>query len=153
MFEYILLNSPDLILSNICSVINPTEKCRNTVILWCMGVAKTKKIVVFYQIIHSRFIHTPTQKFNPFLILKISNKIKQTPKSAPSNPLSYSISSKPTKIKHFTHFTTKKSNHHPAKNSPTNPKSSLFISTFTDNDFSSKNRSKHTLATLPTGGT
>lgn len=142
-------DSPDLILSNICSVINPTEKCRNTVILWCMGVAKTKKIVVFYQIIHSRFIHTPTQKFNPFLILKISNKIKQTPKSAPSNPLSYPISSIPTKIKHFRHFATQKSNHHSTKNPSTIPKFSLFIDTFTDNDFSHKNRQKHTIATLP----
>ena len=34
---------PDLILSNICSIINPTEKYRNTVILWWWGVAKTKK--------------------------------------------------------------------------------------------------------------
>lgn len=133
-------DSPDLILSNICSVINPTEKWRNTVILWCMGgVAKTKKIVVFYQIIHSRFIHTPTQKFNPFLILKISNKIKQTPKSAPSNPLSYPISSIPTKIKHFRHFATQKSNPHSTKNPSTISKSSLFISVLTDNDFPSKN--------------
>ena len=77
-------------------------------------------------------------------ISKIPNKIKQNPKSPPSNPLSYPISLKPTKIKHFPSFTTQKSNPHPTKNLPTIPKSSLFISTFTDNDFSRKNSKSYT---------
>ena len=75
--------------------------------------------------------------------LQIPHKIKQNPKSSSSNHLSYPISSKPTKINHFSHFTTQKSNSHPTKNSSTNPKSSLFIGTFTDNDFSSKNSKSH----------
>ena len=33
-------NSPDLILSNVCSIANPTEKMRNTVTLWCGGWQK-----------------------------------------------------------------------------------------------------------------
>ena len=76
MFEYILLNSPDLILSNICSVINPTEKCRKTVIKHVFGVAKTKKIVVFYQIVHSRLFYTPTLKIYLLLISKNPIKIR-----------------------------------------------------------------------------
>ena len=36
-------NSPDLILSNVCSIANPTEKCRNTVGLWCGGWQKLKR--------------------------------------------------------------------------------------------------------------
>ena len=53
--------------------------------------------------------------------------------------LSYPISSKPTKIKHFPRKKKKKSNFNLTKNSPIISKLSLFISTFTDNDFSSKN--------------
>ena len=52
--------------------------------------------------------------------------------------LSYPISSKPTKIKHFTNLNTQKSNSHLTKNLPTISKSSLFISTFTDNNFPAK---------------
>lgn len=132
-------NSPDLILSNFCSIRDPTEKCRNTVVLWCTGVAKTGKIVVFYQIIHSRFIYTPTLKIYLLLIIKNPIKIRQICHSDKIYPLSYPISSKPTKIKHFSHFTTKKSNSHLIKNQHTIPKTSLFISTFTDKHFPSKN--------------
>lgn len=57
--------------------------------------------------------------------------------------LSYPISSNPTKIKHFPSFTTQKSNPHFIKNSSTIPKSSLFIGTFADNDFSPQNRPNH----------
>ena len=57
--------------------------------------------------------------------------------------LSYPISSNPTKIKHFSHFITQKSNPHPTKNLPTIPKSSLFVDTFTDNVFSPQNRPNH----------
>ena len=70
--------------------------------------------------------------------LKIPHKIKQNPKSSSSNHLSYPISLKPTKIKHLSHFQTKKSNFHLSKNLHTNLKSSLFIGTFTDNHFQSK---------------
>ena len=70
-----------------------------------------------------------------FKTLKISNKIKQNPNFHISNSLSYPISSKPTKIKHFTPLTTQKLKSHFAKNPPTIPKTSLFISTFTDNHF------------------
>ena len=79
------------------------------------------------------------KKSNLSPIFKNPNKIKQNPKSSSSNHLSYPISSKHTKIKHFSHFTTQKSNHHLTKNPSTNLKLSLFIGTFTDNDFSSKN--------------
>lgn len=131
-------NSPDLILSNVCSIINSTEKYRNTVALWCPGVAKTGKIVVFYQIIHSRFIYTPTLKIYLLLIIKNPIKIRQICHSDKIYPLSYHISSKPTKIKHFSYFTTQKSNFQLTKNSPTISKSSLYISIFTDNQFSRK---------------
>nr|DAR98011.1 MAG TPA: hypothetical protein [Bacteriophage sp.] len=43
-------------------------------VLWCTGVAKTGKIVVFYQIIHSRFIYIPTLKI--YLLLIDKNPIK-----------------------------------------------------------------------------
>ena len=132
-------NSPDLILSNVCSIINPTVKLRNTVYLWCMVVAKTKKITRKCSRAYSWFIHRPSSKFYLVDILKIPNKIKQNPKSSSSNHLSYPISLKPTKIKNFSHFQTQKSNFHLAKNPSTIPKTSLFISTFHDNDFPSKN--------------
>ena len=63
------------------------------------------------------------------------NKIKQNPKFHLPNPISYPISLNPTKIKHFTHFTTQKLNSHLIKNPLTISKTSLFISTFTDNTF------------------
>ena len=78
-------------------------------------------------------------KILPCRYLQNPNKIKQNPKSSSSNHLSYPISLKPTKIKRFSHFTTQKSNFHLTKNSPIISKLSLFISTFTDNYFSSKN--------------
>lgn len=127
-----------MILQNICSVINSTEICRNTVILWCMGVVKTKKIVVFYQIIHSRLFYTPTLKIYLLLITRNPIKIRQICHSDKIYPISYPISLKPTKIKHFSHFTTQKSNFHLTKNSLIISKLSLFISTFTDNDFPRK---------------
>lgn len=102
-------------------------------------MAKTKKLVVFYQIVHSRFIYTPTLKIYLLLIIKNPIKIRQICHSDKIYPLSYTISSKPTKIKHSSHFTTQKSNLHLTKNSPIISKLSLFISTFADNDFSSKN--------------
>lgn len=132
-------NSPDLILSNICSIRDPTEKCRNTVVLWCKGVAKTKTGHTFFNKPYSWFIHTPTLKFYLLLIIKNPIKIRQTCHSDKIYPLSYPISSKPTKIKHFSHFTTQKSNSHLNKNPHTIPKTSLFISTFTDKHFPSKN--------------
>ena len=101
---------------------------------------------------YSWFIHRPSSKFYLVDIFKIPNKIKKNPKSSSSNPLSYPISSKPTKIKHFSHFTTQKSNSHPTKNSSTNPKSSLFIGTFTDNVFSPQKSPKSSLTTSPTQG-
>ena len=38
-----MLNSPDLILSNVCSIASPTEKCRKTVVLWYRGWQKLKR--------------------------------------------------------------------------------------------------------------
>lgn len=139
MFEYVLLRQSRFDFIERCSIRDPTEKYRNTVVLWCTGVAKTGKIVVFYQIIHSRFIYTPTLKIYLLLIIKNPIKIRQICHSDKIYPLSYPISSKPTKIKHFSHFTTKKSNSHLIKNQHTIPKTSLFISTFTDKHFPSKN--------------
>lgn len=112
-----------------------------------IGVAKTERNLVIPKIVLSRFIYTLTLKITCFYIFKIHplqisqnhNKIKQNPNFPIPKPLSYPISSKPTKIKHFSHFTTQKSNFHLTKNSPIISKLSLFISTFTDNDFSSKN--------------
>nr|DAT08881.1 MAG TPA: hypothetical protein [Bacteriophage sp.] len=92
-------------------------------------------IVTFWQHPLSWLFHTPTQKSNPSPIFKIPNKIKQNPKFIPPNPISYPISLNPTNQATFTHFTTPKSNFHFIKNSLTNPKYSLFISTFTDNHF------------------
>lgn len=100
-----------------------------------MGVLKTKIIITFWQHPLSWLFHIPTQKSNPSPIFKIPNKIKQNPKFPISNPLSYPISLKSTNQATFTHFTTQKSNFHFIKNSLTNPKLSLFISTFTDNLF------------------
>ena len=129
----------DLILSNVCSIINPTEKCSNTVGLWYRGVAKTNCMDWKCSRAYSWFIHRLSSKFYFVDIFKIPNKIKQNPKSSSSNHLSYPISLNHTKIKHFSHFITQKSNFHLTKNLPTISKSSLFIGTFTDNDFSSKN--------------
>lgn len=102
------------------------------------GVAKTKKIVIFYQIIHSRLFHRLSLKFYLTDIIKNSNKIKQNPKFPSSNHLSYPISSNHTKINAFTHITAQKPNSNFTKNPLTNSKSSLFIGTFTDKHFSSK---------------
>lgn len=95
---------------------------------------------------YSWFIYRPSSKFYLVDIFKNPTKIKQNSIFIQINMLSYPISLKPTKIKHFSHFTTQKSNSHLTKNSTTIPKSSLFISTFTDNDFSPKNHPKHTIA-------
>mgnify|MGYP004429706473 CR=1 FL=1 len=105
------------------------------IVFICWGVFKTKMIVAFWQHSLSWLFYTPTQKSNPSPIFKIPNKIKQNPKFHPPNHLSYPISLKPTNQATFIHFTTQKSNFHLIKNSLTNPKSSLFISTFTDNHF------------------
>ena len=94
------------------------QKCLFFVVLSMarMGVAKTDQTIVKCKTRYSRFIYTPTRK-NIFIKNKLSysqsqipNKIKQNPKSSSPSPLSYPISSKPTKIKHFIHFTTQKSN-------------------------------------------
>ena len=132
-------NSLDLILSNICSINNSTEKCRKTVIKHVFGVAKTRTWTCFFGKPYSWFIYTPTLKIYLLLIIKNPIKIRQICHSDKIYPLSYPISSKPTKIKHFSHFTTKKSNFHFTINPPTNLKFSLFISTFTDKHFPSKN--------------
>lgn len=95
-------------------------------------------IVTFWQHPLSWLFYTPTQKSNPSPIFKIPNKTKQNPKFVPPNPISYPISLKPTNQATFSHFTTQKSNSYLTKNLSTNPKSSLFISTFTDNHFWSK---------------
>ena len=120
----------------------PTVKYRNTVVLLCMGVAKTKKTTWKCSKPYSWFIHRLSSKFYFVDIFKIPHKIKQNPKSSSSNHLSYHISSKHTKIKYLNYFTTKKSNFHLAKNLHTNLKSSLFIGTFTDNHFPSKNSNR-----------
>ena len=80
----------------------------------------------FFKILPCRYHQNPT-------------KSSKNPNFPIQNHLSYPISSKPTKIKHFSHFTTQKSDFHLTKNSLIISKLSLFIGTFTDNDFSSKN--------------
>ena len=116
------------------------------------GVTKTNCMDWKCSRAYSWFINRLSSKFYLVDIFQNPNKIKQNPNFLIPNPLSYHISSKPTKIKHLSHFTTQKSNSHPTKNSSTNPKSSLFISTFTDNDFHLKNRTKSSLITVPTQG-
>ena len=103
------------------------------------GVAKTNCMDWKCSRAYSWFIHRLSSKFYLVDIFKIPNKIKQNPNFTISNHLSYPISLKPTKIKYFSHFQTQKSNFHLTKNSLIISKLSLFISTFTDNDFSSKN--------------
>ena len=103
------------------------------------GVAKTKIITWKCSKPYSWFIHRPSSKFYFVDIFENPTKSSKNPNFPIPNHLSYPISSKPTKIKHFSHFTTQKSNSHFIKNPSTIPKLSLFISTFTDNDFSSKN--------------
>ena len=83
---------------------------------------------------------------------KTPNKIKQNPKSPPPIPLSYPISTIPTKIDHFPSFTTQKSIPQTNKNLPTILKSSLFIGTFTDNVFSPQKSPKSSLTTSLTQG-
>ena len=62
MFEYVLLNSPDLILSNICSI------KKYIIILYYygmfqgMGVAKTKTGLLFFNEPYSKFFYIPTLK-------------------------------------------------------------------------------------------
>ena len=107
-----------------------------------MGVAKTKNTRLFCSVPNSRFIYTPTIKFYLLLIIRNPIKIRQICHSDKNYPLSYPISSKPTKIKHFSHFTSQKSNFYLAKNLPLISKSSLYISNFTDNQFSQKYHTK-----------
>ena len=87
-------------------------------------------------------------KILPCRYQKSPPKSSKIPNLLPPNHLSYPISSNPTKIKHFSHFTTQKSNFHLTKNPPTIPKSSLFIGTFTDNVFSPQKSPKSSLTTL-----
>ena len=82
------------------------------------------------------------QNFTLSTSSKFSTKSSKIQKSSSSNHLSYPISSKPTKIKHFSHFTSQKSNFYLAKNLPLISKSSLYISNFTDNQFSQKYHTK-----------
>ena len=116
------------------------------------GVAKTKIITWKCSKPYSWFIHRPSSKFYFVDIFKIPTKSSKIPNLLPPNPLSYPISSNPTKIKHFSHFTTQKSNPHPTKNLPTIPKSSLFVNTFTDNVFSPQKSHKSSLTTSYTQG-
>ena len=124
---------------SICSISTiTTEKCRNTVTLWCGGLQKLKRQ-------HGNAAEPIADSSTDFLqdftlstSSKFSTKSSKIQKSSSSNHLSYHISLKPTKIKHFIHFTTKKSNSHFTKNSSIISKLSLFISTFTDNHFPSK---------------
>ena len=91
-----------------------------------------------------QLIHPQTLfKILPCRYQKSPTKSSKIPNFPIPNPLSYPISSNPTKIKHFPSFTTQKSNPHPTKNLPTIPKSSLFVDTFTDNVFSPQNRPNH----------
>ena len=64
-----------------------------------MGVEKTIKTTFFREIRYSKFIYTPTEKFkncqeNPYFLILYTNFI----------PISYPISSNPTKINTFTNL-------------------------------------------------
>ena len=127
-------DSPDLILSNICSILDPTEKWRNTDLLCVQGVLKTKTGAYLFWNPYSRFIHRPTRKSN----FQNLNKIKQNPKSITSNSISYPISSNPLFFNYFSHFTPNFQNSIIPKTIQPTRLSFLFISIFTDNQFSRK---------------
>lgn len=97
-------NSPDLIISNVCSIINSAEKCRNTVNLSSRGCQKLDQS--FYFSILAIASSSTHQLKNPSP--QNSNKIKRNPKFHSPNPISYPISSKLTKIKHSSHFPIQK---------------------------------------------
>ena len=106
------------------------------------GVTKTNTTSWKCSKPYSWFIHKPSSKFYLVDIFKTPTKSSKIPNFHIPNPLSYPISSKPTKIKHFSHFTSQKSNFYLAKNLPLISKSSLYISNFTDNQFSQKYHTK-----------
>lgn len=135
MFGFVLLVSLNLILLNVCSIINPTEKYRNTVVLGYRGVAKTGMDQLFFNIPISWFIHTPTPKSN---LPKSLNPQQNQPKI--QSHLSNTLYRTPyRKIPYFTHkFTSpilKINNQTFLK--PHSPilVSSLLISTFCDTHF------------------
>jgi hypothetical protein len=99
------------------------------------GVLKTKIIVTFWQHPLSWLFHTPTQKFNPSQYSKSpikSSKIPTFPSQTPyRTPYRLNLPTKPLSAI----SQQKKLNFHLTKNPPVIPKTSLFISTFTDNHF------------------
>lgn len=128
-------SSPDLILSNVCSIINPTEKYRNTVEKHMFGVAKTNRTNVLFHFPNSWFIYTPTQKFN------LSNLQKSPLKSSKILFLfkitTYRTSYRQNPVKqHFQPFLTSKLKIPNIKNSPSILTSSLSYSNSHDTLFS-----------------
>ena len=94
-------NNPVQLLSNICSICNPTEKWRNTVVSYIWGVAKTRTSVLVSYFGYSWFTYRLSSKFYLVDIFKNPNKIKQNLKFSISNQLSYPISLKLNKINTF----------------------------------------------------
>lgn len=117
MFEYVLLKQSRF---NYIEQMFYYQKRRKKLEIpqknMCSGVVKTKTGYAFFNKPYSWFIYTPTQKIHPSLNRQNLNKIKQNPIFLIPNHLSYPISSKPTKINHFTHFTPQFSKPHHTKN-------------------------------------
>ena len=90
---------------------------------------------------------------NPsFLNHQIPNKIKQNPKSPPPNPLSYPISSNPTKIKHFPSFIPKNQTLIPPKIYPQFQNLPYLQTLLPITFFSPQNRPNHLSPHPPTQG-
>lgn len=64
MFEYILLNSPDLIISNKRSNKKIPQYCTIMVCFKDLGVLKTRTVACLFWNSYSRFFHPLTQKSN-----------------------------------------------------------------------------------------
>ena len=114
-------SSPDLILSNICSITNPTVKSRNTVENICSGVAKTKNTHWKRHKPNSWFIHRLSSKFYLVDILQNPTKIKQNSIFIQNNMLSYPISLNTTKINKKPPNSFKNLNSISSKTTLTNP--------------------------------
>lgn len=142
------LDNPDLILQNVCSI---QKQCIIYIYypLFLSNPGQLKLIRWAGNAVN--FIaDSSTHQLKNLTLSNIQNpnKIKQNLKFHPSYHLSYPISLKPTKIKHFSHFQTKNQTSILPKITPTILFSSLYISVFTDNDFSIKS---HTQESQPIG--
>ena len=91
---------------------------KNVEIPWFYGVRGWQKLIAWPGNAANPIADSSTdflQNFTLSISSKIPQKSSKIPNSTHSNPLSYHISLKPTKIKYFSHFQTQKSNFHLTK--------------------------------------